>query len=127
MSKNTGLPERTDPPKVDAAPTSGEKPPDPPSEGEKPAEKDPNTRTPGGWFHTLKPANETKRDHVQRLMEHDVADAAHGWSVHKHHRPEQPLLITRADYEAAVKGANSGLGVKGIHLPACSPERGKGV
>lgn len=36
---------------------------------------------------------------------HAAADFLHGWSKHRHHFQSAPLLITQADYEAALEAA----------------------
>lgn len=36
---------------------------------------------------------------------HAAADFLHGWSKHRHHFQGAPLLITQADYEAALEAA----------------------
>lgn len=53
-------------------------------------------------------------------MAHAVADKLHGWSKHAHHYQDKPLLLTQADYEAAL-AAGGTYPTTPAHAPACSP------
>lgn len=55
-------------------------------------------------------------------MEHAVADKLHGWSQHEHHFQNEPLKLSRADYEKALEAAsNPTTKVILPHEPALSP------
>lgn len=51
---------------------------------------------------------------------HVAADVLHGWSKHRHHFQSAPILLTQADYEAALKAAGE-YPVTPAHEPALSP------
>lgn len=51
---------------------------------------------------------------------HVVADLLHGWTKHLHHYQSAPLLISQADYEAALKAAGEYPSTP-AHEPALSP------
>ena len=52
---------------------------------------------------------------------HQCADLLHGWSQHAYHFQSEPLLISQADYEAALKAAGE-YPATPEHKPACSPK-----
>ncbi len=111
---------------------------EPKGTGEKPGGGDPpvapqetkvsqsNTKTPGAWFVALTPKGKTQRELTNLLADFKGASALHGWAEHKHHTGKS-IELTEADYLAALKGATSGTGKAGIHQPALSPYRGKGL
>ena len=60
------------------------------------------------------------------LWEHEAAAVLHGWALHAHHAGE-PIKLTRADYEAALKAAGV-TNDKGEYVPhpaALSPHKPK--
>lgn len=107
------------------------------------SKKEPETKSPDEW------ANATGHLVVQQSLggkrlkapdwKHAAASALHGWAVHQHHE-NTPILLTKADYEAALTAAQK---LKQVevgenedkrvvhryvpHKPALSPHMGKGV
>jgi len=95
-------------------------PSSPAAGGSAPAPK----RTPEDWAERLGhikkrdkriPQSETHPD-----WQHAAADKGHGWSKHAFHYEKDPLLITQADYEAALEAAAS-YPTTPLHEPAMSP------
>jgi hypothetical protein len=58
------------------------------------------------------------------LWQHEVAAVLHGWAAHAHHAGE-PMRLTRADYESALKAAAPDKGNPTPHPAALSPHAPK--
>jgi hypothetical protein len=81
-------------------------------------------KTPREWAaklgHIVKARTGIPQTFEHASMAHAVADKLHGWSAHEHHYQSTPLMITQADYEAALK-AGGEYPVTPAHEPALSP------
>lgn len=99
----------------------------PKAEAAKSAEK--ATKTPREWAlelghgPKLNGPNQWIAEHgmsgVYGSVEYEVAKKLHGWELHEHHAGE-PMQITRADFEAALKATHPEKGNPVPHLPAAS-------
>lgn len=83
-------------------------------------------RTPAEWAEKLGYVEKRDPRIPQSItfykMAHAVADKLHGWSAHEHHFQGAPLILTRADYEAALDAAvNQTSKVVAPHEAALSP------
>jgi hypothetical protein len=58
------------------------------------------------------------------LWQHEAAAIEHGWAAHAHHAGE-PIKLTRADYEAALKAVQPKEGNPVPHPAALSPHKPK--
>jgi hypothetical protein len=59
-------------------------------------------------------------------MAHECASILHGWKEHEH-QAGGPILLTKEDYELALKAAMCEEGNPVPHAPALSPHKGGGV
>lgn len=89
-------------------------PPPPPAE----------TKTPNAWRDELYPLSATGRPHPEG-WKHSAAEQLHHWRKHEHHA-QAAMLLTRADYEAALQAAcDCPDGKYTPHKPALSPHAGR--
>ncbi len=71
------------------------------------------------------PVNEVLGTGPHYSWQHACADAAHGWSHHAYHYQAEPLLLSEADYMAAIDAACPKEGLPLQHEPARAPHAPK--
>lgn len=88
------------------------------------AEAAPEKRTPAEWAAKLGHIHQRDprlpQSETRPTWQHAVADQLHGWTLHEHHFQGQPLLLSQADYMAALE-AGGEYPVTPAHGPALSP------
>lgn len=92
------------------------------------AAPEPEKRTPHEWAERLGQYKKA-HPHMPQLRshygwKHAAADSLHGWSLHAHHYQADPLLLTQADYLAALDAAAE-YPLKPAHAPALGKTKQK--
>lgn len=90
----------------------------------KAADPEPVKLTPEQWAEKLGQVRKAPQHQPQLrthyAWQHAAASSLHGWEQHAHHYQNAPLLLTQADYQAALDAAAE-YPAKPAHAAALSP------